>query len=370
MSQWHIPSHDTKNENKYMYKIHTIDLYFWTTEDSNLFLDSIKRVVHESQLRILDAPAGPVEHRDTMSPVVQKLEQAAISKPYQGRNQKANDSTNTTQSYNGLPATGTSSIGASGASPPPPSAASTEFKPMAYNPAAPAAPEPIAHREPTPPPPDAESGTGLTGAALNDQNPYLPHSHQHQGSFPQSTANQPYIPGPPQRTGSFPPPPPMTGTPPVQRTSNLPPPPPGGPGTPSHSMSFAPPPKTAQESMYSSQPVTQYANYTASSSQPLGSPGFPSTPGTAPLQSPGYPPVHSPGHAPPGGFSNYSYNSNQIPSASNHDIHSQVYRPTEHEANSHVKPANPNQPPGGFEQRVDKLEKGMGRFLKKLDKKF
>ena len=43
-----------------------------------------------------------------------------------------------------------------------------DFAPMAYNPAAPPAPEPIAHREKTPPPPDAADGTGLAAAAAAD----------------------------------------------------------------------------------------------------------------------------------------------------------------------------------------------------------
>ncbi|KAI4120313.1 MAG: hypothetical protein LQ341_007561, partial [Variospora aurantia] len=52
---------------------------------------------------------------------------------------------------------------------PPKSNDQETFKPLAYNPAAPPAPEPIKHREKTPPPPDAETeGTGLSAAAYND----------------------------------------------------------------------------------------------------------------------------------------------------------------------------------------------------------
>ena len=51
--------------------------------------------------------------------------------------------------------------------------ATQSFTPMAYNPAAPAAPEPIAPREDTPPPDDGAGGTGLAAAARHDL-PYTP----------------------------------------------------------------------------------------------------------------------------------------------------------------------------------------------------
>jgi len=50
---------------------------------------------------------------------------------------------------------------------------------MAYNPAAPAAPEPIAHREKTPPPEDGVEGSGLNAAARHDQG-YTPGIQQQQ----------------------------------------------------------------------------------------------------------------------------------------------------------------------------------------------
>ncbi|KAL2427005.1 hypothetical protein ABEF95_006521 [Exophiala dermatitidis] len=51
---------------------------------------------------------------------------------------------------------------------PQPASSTTNFTPLAYNPAAPAAPEPIAHREDTPPPVDGMDGTGLAAAAKHD----------------------------------------------------------------------------------------------------------------------------------------------------------------------------------------------------------
>jgi len=54
-------------------------------------------------------------------------------------------------------------------------------------------------------------------------------------------------------------------------------------------------------------------------------------------------------------------------------MHSQLYRPTESEAKHGKQPAvvgpGPGVQPGNFERRADKIEKGVGRFLKKLDKR-
>ncbi|PBP24981.1 RNA recognition motif-containing protein, partial [Diplocarpon rosae] len=33
---WHLPAFDPRNETKYMYPLHTLDLYFWTREDAVL----------------------------------------------------------------------------------------------------------------------------------------------------------------------------------------------------------------------------------------------------------------------------------------------------------------------------------------------
>lgn len=55
-----------------------------------------------------------------------------------------------------------------------------------------------------------------------------------------------------------------------------------------------------------------------------------------------------------------------------HSMHSQVYRPTEIESSikHHDKPVASNaQPSGKLEARASKLEKGVGGFLKKLEKK-
>jgi hypothetical protein len=368
LSQWHLPTHDPKNEAKYMYRIHTVDLYFWTADDATMFLDSAKRVVQAQQLQIVanpNAPAPHAEHKnDMMNPVVAKLEKAAIS------HSSRSPSISTTQSFPGPPT-----------APPPQSSPPVDnnYAPMAYNPAAPAAPEPIAHREKTPPPLDAADGTGL-GAAMHDQHPQ--HTQQYsnplQSSFSPQPTTGPYIPGPPSRTQTFSSPSPQG----VQRTNttgSLPPPPQSPP-------SFAPPPSAPPPSYdsqgpspqpglhrQSTQPTQQYANYPGSPGHPpVQSPGFPShsplpSPGYAPQQQ--YQPLASP---PPGGFTQYQYSSTtqQTPGTDPYAMHQQLYRPTQQEANVVDNEPTPAQRQSNMGKRAEKVEKGVGKFLKKLDKKF
>lgn len=152
MSEWHLPVPDPNNQGKYMYRLHTVDIYLWTQSDAGMFLDSLRRVMQPHQLHITADPQAVTptsahhEHKsDTMSPVIANLERAAIS------HQSRTPSISTTQAFPGPPQAfpGPPSGRASTASPP----GEQGFAPMAYNPAAPAAPEPIAHREKTPPPP-------------------------------------------------------------------------------------------------------------------------------------------------------------------------------------------------------------------------
>lgn len=78
---------------------------------------------------------------------------------------------------------------------------------------------------------------------------------------------------------------------------------------------------------------------------------------------------------PPGGYSNYQYGQpHHHHSHHSHgdpnDIHSQVYRPTEEEAKSHGSHRKKSSAgPGKIEEKVDRAEKGVNRFLKKLEKK-
>lgn len=416
LSQWHLPAPDQRNEGKYMFKIHTLDLYFWTVDDATLFKDSLRRVLQSHQLRTLDAPntTSHSEHKDVMSPVVAKLENAAISNP---NSFTRTPSVSTTQSFSGPP---TSATPGSASVPSIPQQHEQGYAPIAYNPAAPAAPEPIAHREKTPPPPDAETGTGLKAGGPGappqqyGQGQFVPSAVQHQGPISQGFTGPPQNQTPPSlhraaTTNSFPPPPPGGG------------PSPNPYAQPNYSPSFGPPPTDpyAQQQQtptppqlhrQSTMPVTQYANYPPSSppahlqspgmmvhprtpGQPPMSPGFtgpPGTPGVPPPMSPGYAAHHAQQqqhdeHAPPpGGYASFSYGSSaqyQLgqgqaqPVSDPYALHAQAYRPTEAEAHHGAKPFDPNkqglgQQRGKTEDRMDKLEKGVGRFLKKLDKKF
>lgn len=356
MSQWHLPAPDPNNQGKYMYKIHTLDVYFWTADDANLFLDSLRRVVQPHQMHVVSNT--PTEHKsDFMNPVVAKLEKAAIS------HSSRSPSISTTQSLPGPP-----SAPAPTASP----QADLNYQPMAYNPAAPAAPEPIAHREKTPPPPDAADGTGLNAAAKHEQGHAQQYGNPLQTSFAPQSTSQPYMPGPPTRTSNYA----GAPTPGVQRTNttgSIPPPPQSPPA-------FAPPPAGPPPGQYDPQPgiqrqstapTQQYATY-------ANSPGFPpgmQSPNAAshsPIPSPGYKPQNYQPLAspPPGGYSQYQYSSTgaaQDPYAT----HQQLYRPTEQEASTvdHL-PAGAPGAKSNIGKRAEKVEKGVGKFLKKLDKKF
>ena len=78
-----------------------------------------------------------------------------------------------------------------------------------------------------------------------------------------------------------------------------------------------------------------------------------------------------------GGYSNYSYDQTHAaqPTGSEYAVHSQVYRPTEAEAGSHAQKyahkamQNPGQRPRKLEENAGRLESGVNRFLKKLEKK-
>lgn len=372
MSQWTLPVPDPNNQGKYMYRIHTVDIYLWTPNDASMFLDSLKRVLQPHQLQIIADPhaiasSSPhAEHKsDTMSPVIANLERAAIS------HQSRTPSISSTQAFPGPPQAAFPGPPAARTSSASPGAADPGYAPMAYNPAAPAAPEPIAHREKTPPPADAAEGTGLSGAATHDSQPQQ-YSNPLQASFTPQQTSGPYTPGPPAPGQGF------SGPPGIQRTNtggSMPPPPQSPPsfaGPPQSPPSFAGPPQSAPPAepysqtlqqpgiqRQSSIPVQQYAGYNAT-------PGY-----TAGPQSPGMP---SPGIVQPQqylGYAQHQYSSTsqQAPGTNPADLHKQFYRPTEQEASvtDHSTATTPNSNMG---KRVVKVEKGVGRFLKKLDSKW
>ena len=343
-------------------------------------------------------------HTEVMSPVVQQLENVAISDPaYQ--NGKTRNSAGA----------GTLALAAPKPEKQDAQREAADYTPLAYNPAAPPAPEKRAHREKTPPPPDATAGTGLVGAAYDDM-------HHEQGG------------------GALPPPPPSSN-PPNQVTAaqaytgaSLPPhtispiASHGLSSPPSHSASTSPSKthsylpaqigaSTVQASLHHhsdsgqalesptaqivgrsymtspSQPLQHlqphYADYLAQQQVRRSSGASSQSPSRPHAQSLTQSQTHSP---PPGGYSDYSYAATQAahsqaaygghPAApyystgtGDYNIHSQVYRPTEEEAGSASgKPpkegkAGPGQQPGKWEAKAEKAEKSINRLLRKVEKK-
>ena len=418
---WRLPNTDPRNEGKYLFRLHTLDIYFWTVEDASTFIAFARKQLEINQLEIVDVPSTPASHDQAMSPVVQNLENVAIQDPAYHNGQTRNSRTDSTGKISppkmgnsgeanrlGMPKAQTPKAFQPQEIPKPPS--STTFQPLAYNPAAPPAPEPIKHREKTPPPVDAEAGTGLAAAALRD------HS---QAALPQSSMSRPPY-GHPHSSGLFSPQPAQSHSPSfaspnpsagyadsqssagyrASSVSSLPPPPPKSgrgsvsPYTPT--PSFAAPPQSPSKSTsvhtqqavaaFSAPPQDSAAPFYSKSSAPLQSPateilGDSYVAGVRqPLQHlhPQYADYTPPGHEPPiGGYSSYQYSQQQQQQHPHHhhnegneyDIHSQVYRPTEEEAHGR-KPSKPSkQPQGRVEQGVENVDKKVNRFFKKLEKK-
>lgn len=229
--EWRLASADPRDHGQMKYRLHTLDIYFWTLEDAKGVIETVRRILRPQQLDILDAPRTSSHGQEHMSPVVQQLEKVAITDPAY-RNGQTRNSQNQGAALPPAP-------------PPPPALASsrqspsspagsnarpasvkssdmpTGFSPIAYNPASPAAPEPFTHREKTPPPADGADGTGLAAAASADYNQIYTSAHP-----------QPYsaVPGqPPSISGRYGSPSPHPGPepygpPPPHSAYNSPPP--------------------------------------------------------------------------------------------------------------------------------------------------
>ncbi|KAM4058032.1 hypothetical protein HRG_011013 [Hirsutella rhossiliensis] len=323
-SEWHLPTYDPRNENKYHYKLHSLDAYFWTQQDALQFVNGVRRVLPPSQVEVMDEPAPPPQAAG-MSSVVQQLERAAISDPQYGAG------ASTTSQHPPLPqgAAMTASPEAPGAVPPPPPPQGN-FVPMAYNPAAPAAPETIRHREKTPP---------LDDDPLNPLAVAVAHDYH----------KQPFTPG----------------LPPASQPG-------GGPGVASPGM---PPPQ--QPAMQRAMTMPRQAGLAS----PFGpSPNsFPASPRFAPAgltqtTSQPTPPITGSGMPPPpGGYSGYPHGP-QTPSGApgqDYSIHQQVYRPSEADSGPTPHQYQPKQEPRGkLEENAGRLERGVTGMLKKFEKKF
>ena len=358
---WLLPS----DQNEWR-RIHTIDIYFWTLEDANQFLDTASHVLAKEQV---DTDREVVEQTDQpLSSVVQQLESIAVSDPAYQNGQTRDSQANPTAIAASPASTQATPETLSFPPPPPPPGAPSSnpiqqerqaspekpaepenTAPLPYNPAAPAAPEFIKHREKTPPPPEEGEGAGL---------PFNPHQPNiGMSSFappPTSTPGMPYSTPAAQPAQGYASPPPSAGlshahtfsmgsgsalqspTLPTYQQSFL-----TGQTVPNNGMSFAPPPQDPNAHLYAQQGYGMQQ------------------------QQMGY---------------NNPYEQQQPPqplqrSNTEYDIHSQVYRPTMDEVHSHAQKTArksmkaPGQRPHAIEDKAHKMESGVNRFLKRLEKK-
>ncbi|RYP07812.1 hypothetical protein DL765_009011 [Monosporascus sp. GIB2] len=397
-SQWHLPTYDPHNQNKYHYKLHSLDIYFWTQTDALQFVNGIRRVLPASQGEVADEPPPPPAarhpygHSQDVNPLVQKLEHAAVSDPVYS---SPNPASASASQNSGVPSFAPPPApSADGGSPPqqqqqpqPPPQQPATFAPMAYNPAAPAAPEQVRYREKTPPPED-DGQDPLAAALARDHGAappfspgYAPPPQPHQSFTSSAPPGAPGLPGPPGPPGPQPPP----------QHQQLHPGAVASPGFP--------PSQYGHLQRANTMPVSPGM---ASPGFPMASPyaaNFPVSPGFAPPPPPGppppqqqqqpqpqqtqspNPPLQSPGLVPPpGGFAQFSYttaNQNPNPAAgSDYNIHQQVYRPTEIEAansrydGAKLRAGSSDGKPSRLDQNAKKLEKGVTGMLKRIEKKF
>ncbi|KAF9893618.1 hypothetical protein FE257_010930 [Aspergillus nanangensis] len=391
--EWRLPSNDGASPESF--RLHTLDIYFWTENDASQFLNIIEKVLSPSQVETDRHPFPPPPQ--SMSNVVQQLENVAISDPaYQNGQTRNSLSEPTAATIPSTTATPQSIPGSNSISESTPTPA-----PLPYNPAAPAAPEPIQHREKTPPPPmDGHDGTGLAAAAADT------HAYGSFGPVPGTPGYgaPPGPPGPPpppqtithqsipySMPGSYASPPPSAGLPPpsagLSHGGSFPPsmqspglptttaPPTGSvpsynpsflaggssnstPGPPQPMMSFAPPPKDPNAHLYGQPPQQQQQ-------QPYNP------------YAQAYPHMTQPTSPPPiGGYSNYSYDTTPKPTQTgigDYTMHNQLYRPTEAEANSYhqkyAQAAMQNPRARGLEDKAHRVESSVNKFLKRLEKK-
>ncbi|KAK1624004.1 hypothetical protein BDP81DRAFT_383695 [Colletotrichum phormii] len=392
--EWHLPTYDPQNQNKYHYKLHSLDIYFWKADDALQFVNGIRFVLPPAQVEILDEPQQQQQHiqqhtqNQPVSSVVQQLEQVAISDPNYGSPRGASAQ----QQQNGSAFAGPPTSAVAAAAPQAQQQQQEQpasFVPMAYNPAAPAAPETIRHREKTPPPEDGVADPLAAAVAYDAQAPFSP------GFVPppgfQSAHGQGHgaIGLPP------PPPPPQFGGPPgqpvLQRAVTMPAQaihgglaspglanPYGSPFPSSPGFAPPPPPPASQPpQLQQPQPQTQTQTQTQQGTpQPQAAAVHdPPTPPSTTSAASAPPAAGAPMSPPPGGFSQYSYSSSngqqqQQSGAFDYSIHQQAYRPTEMEASKHKGYTGKQDPSGRLEANVGRLEKGVTGMFRKFEKKF
>ncbi|KAK4245063.1 hypothetical protein C7999DRAFT_34591 [Corynascus novoguineensis] len=343
--EWHLPTYDPQNQNKYHYKLHSLDIYFWKPQDAVQFVNGIRRVLPPAQCEVLDEPGPPPRQSVEVSSVVQKLEQAAISESssVQATPAGLQSTAAGVPSFPGPPVAAATGTGDT-TSPPP-----QQFAPVAYNPAAPPPPEEVRHREKTPPPEDAVANPLHQTLAYDASTPFSP------GLVPSGLG--PLSPGIP---------PPNIQHPPGAPTF---------PGPPQHSVTspgFAPqgfgslgaqaaatPPQHAPVHPGISRAATMPVHGVGT---PLASPGLasPYLVGTFPSHvqyAPGVthtptPPAAGVGVPPPPGQGGAEYS-----------VHQQFYIPE-----NQYQPKQDTR--GKLEENAGRLERGVTGMLKKFEKKF
>lgn len=370
--EWHLPTYDPRNENKYHYKLHSLDIYFWTQDDALAFVNGVRRVLPPSQVDIQDEPAPPPpqQQQQEVSSVVQRLENVAIADsalPPPPPPPQTNAASN-----GGIPSFAPPPLSAVSAGPeadsPDSTTSPTSFAPIPYNPAAPAAPEQIRHREKTPPPEDGELNPLHQRLAQDADTPFSPglvngmptHSlGPLSPGFPPPNFTHPpgapSFPGPPVGTPGFAP----QGFgyphahahaahPALQRAATMP----AAPGMPAPALQS---PYGAQPFPQSPAPPYSAQHHHHQVTPPIASPGLASPPPPPPM----------------GGYSGYNYTTQQgggHTADSEYAIHQQAYRPTEGETVSKYVPKKEVR--GRLEDNAGRVERGVTGMLKKFERKF
>ncbi|OAA62042.1 RNA recognition motif-containing protein [Niveomyces insectorum RCEF 264] len=369
--EWHLPTYDPHNQAIYHYPLRSLDIYFWTPRDALQFVNGVRFVLPAHQLDIQDEPVAapppppPQQQQHQRRPpavaaaqndLVQKLEHVAINHSH--------------RSCRWTHIRRTTSLGRLGRGPPHDAIAAATAAPvpiMAYNPAAPPAPEAIRPREKTPPPEDTPAHDPLHQTLYQDANtPFSPGLVVPAGLGPLSPGVPPPAFQPPPGAPSFPGPPAYTGQPG----------PPGPPGHPGLIRAATLPPLNA--------PAPFNPAY------PGSPPGFLPPPTAASV-----PPPPMPAAAAVAGFSHYSYKNEGATAAAaaaaaggstlttttttttnsstpDFSVHQQLYRPTEGEASKHHTQAyrQKQDPRGMLEESAGRLERGVTGMLKKFEKRF
>ena len=365
---WKLPTAGSPSERNTLQHLHTVDLYFWTAQDADSFIGNVRRLLQHDQVDLLDQPPAQASRDKVISPVVQQLENVAIQDPtYQPTSPSSSSQAQITRGRQETPTS-------SDAGP---------YQPLAYNPAAPAAPEPIRHREKTPPPIDAESGTGLGAAAYADQQGYATsQSSLSRPGHAQMSHSQSYVPQAASQIPSAisPNPVPLGAGQRAGSVSTLPPPPPLSPpsqGTPSKQL--VPSSDPSQQGVVPKYDPSTIA-LASPASQVIGNSYVSGT--HQPLQhvQPQYADyLGSTGHSssgPIGGYSNYTYTQQERQATTpgdDYSVHGQVYRPTEEEAmrdpRHRLTDSTSKPQPTKLDKQTDKVDKGVNRLFKRIEKR-